>query len=150
METTNKFILDAMQHAPQLTRAWSEVRMGKFTGSQISALFTEPRTKAEKEAGELSQTARKYIGGKVMELATGLPADEVGGRAIDWGNDHEEEAIIMVANYLNAPMERVIFKPPFRLFNNYSGCSPDAFIWDAQTEEDLGIDRKSTRLNSSL
>lgn len=142
METTNKFILDALQHAPQLTSAWMEVRLGRFTGSQLSALFTEPRTKAEKEAGELSQTARKYIMGKVMELATGLPADEIGGRAIDWGNDHEEDAITEVARVFASPMERVVFKPPFKLFNQYSGCSPDAFIWDTPNELELGVEVK--------
>lgn len=50
---------------------WTETRKGRFTASEIWKLFTEPRSKADKEAGKFSQTAESYILEKAVELATG-------------------------------------------------------------------------------
>lgn len=51
---------------------WMLNRKGKFTASEIWKLFTEPRTKADKEAGVLSQTAEGYVLEKAVEIATGF------------------------------------------------------------------------------
>jgi hypothetical protein len=50
---------------------WMLNRKGKFTASEIWKLFTEPRTKADKEAGKFSQTAETYITEKAVEMAFG-------------------------------------------------------------------------------
>lgn len=46
-------------------------RRGRFTASEIWKLFTEPRTKADKDAGKFSQTAETYILEKAVEISTG-------------------------------------------------------------------------------
>lgn len=51
---------------------WINSRKGKFTASEIWKLFTEPRSKADKEAGKFSQTAESYILEKAVEIATGF------------------------------------------------------------------------------
>lgn len=139
---TNKFILDALQHAAQNTIAWDKVRLGRFTGSQISALFTDPRTKADKEAGNLSQTALKYVYSKAMEEVTGQTTDEAFGRAIDWGNEWEEHALLKIADYIGCPEEQRNLKPSFKLFNDYSGASPDALMFDSRYNIELGVEVK--------
>ena len=139
---TNKFVLDALQHAAQNTIAWDKMRLGRFTGSQVSSLFTEPRSKADKDAGKLSQTAQKYVYSKAMEEVTGLSNDDAHGRAIDWGNEWEEHALVKVAEHIQCPEEQRQLKPSFKLFNEYSGASPDAIMFDARYNLQLGVEVK--------
>lgn len=54
-------------------QAWSAERIGAFTGSTNGALMTEPRSKAAKEAGELSETAKTLIAEKATEIVKGSP-----------------------------------------------------------------------------
>lgn len=70
---------------------WELSRMGCFTGSEISDLLTEPRTKAAKEAREMSETAKSYILKKAAELVTGTVRD-FSNAAVEWGNSYEKEA----------------------------------------------------------
>jgi exodeoxyribonuclease (lambda-induced) len=139
---TNKFVLDALQHAAQNTIAWDKMRLGRFTGSQVSSLFTEPRTKADKDAGKLSQTAQKYVFLKAMEEVTGLSNDDAYGRAIDWGNEWEEHALQKVAQFIGSTEEQTQLKPSFKLFNEYSGASPDAIMFDARYNLEVGVEVK--------
>jgi hypothetical protein len=90
--------------------------------------MTNPKTKAAIEAGELSETAKKYIYEKAMETVTGQSANEATSRAIDWGNEWEEHALRQLQIALNSPEESTELKPSFKLFNDYFGCSPDAFM----------------------
>jgi hypothetical protein len=139
---TNKFILDALQHATQNSIAWDRVRMGRFTGSQVSALFTNPVSKADKENGVLSKTALKYIYTKAMEQITGLSTDDFSSRATDWGNEWEEHALLKIAEYIQCPEEQRQLKPAFKLFNDYSGASPDAIMFDSRYNLELGVEVK--------
>ena len=52
-------------------KAWAAVRVGAFTGSTNGDLMTEPRSKAAKEAGELSETAKTLIKTKATEIVKG-------------------------------------------------------------------------------
>ncbi len=139
---TNKYVLDALQHAVQNSIAWDKVRLGRFTGSQVSSLFTNPQSKADKEAGNLSKTALKYIYSKAMEEVTGQSSDEASGRAIDWGNEWEEHALKKVAEFIGCPEDKQNLKPSFKLFNDYSGASPDALMFDSRYNLDLGVEVK--------
>lgn len=125
---SNPYLNEFMQQVEQQTSAWDKLRLGRFTGSGISALLTDPKTKAAKEAGELSETAKKYIYEKAMETVTGQSANEATSRAIDWGNEWEEHALRELQKSLDSPEESTKLKPSFRLFNDYFGCSPDAFM----------------------
>ena len=55
----------------QGTDKWFALRLGVFTSSQIANLMTEPRSKKDKEAGLLSQTAISYIESKAVEVIYG-------------------------------------------------------------------------------
>ena len=138
----NQYIQDAMMNIAQNSIAWDKVRLGKFTGSGISALMTDPRTKADKESGKWSQTAEKYIIGKAMEVITGQSTDEAFGRAIDWGNEWEEIALKHVQRAINSPDDRTELKPSFKLFNDYTGCSPDAMMHHTELGIDIGVEVK--------
>jgi hypothetical protein len=124
----NPYLAEYMAGVNQQTAAWDKLRLGRFTGSGISALMTGPKTKAAKEAKELSETAKKYIYEKVMEEVTGQSANEATSRAIDWGNEWEEHALLELKKALGSPDESTELKPSFKLFNDYFGCSPDAFM----------------------
>jgi hypothetical protein len=141
-ETNNQYVLDALQNSVQQSRAWDKVRLGRFTGSGISALMTEPRTKADKEAGKWSQTAETYIVKKAMEEATGMPIIEVTGRAVDHGNEWEEHALRVLQKAIGCPDEKAELKPPFKLFNEYSGASPDAFMYYKPFDMMVGVEIK--------
>ena len=126
----NKYVTDALTYAGQGSELWEKMRLGKFTASGIGALMTEPRSKADKDAGKLSQTAYKYVIEKAIEAITGQSHDESYGRAIDWGNEWESHSLDELNKALLAAghvftMEK---KPAFKLFNEYSGASADALL----------------------
>lgn len=75
------------------TPEWFKSRQGCFTGSEVWKLMTEPRTKADKEAGNLSETANTYILEKVWEKLSGLTKSGVDNFATEWGNDNEPKAV---------------------------------------------------------
>jgi hypothetical protein len=124
----NPYIQDALIHAAQQSEAWSRLRLGRFTGSGISALMTKPKSKEAREAGLFSQTAMTYITKKAMEVITNQSSDDAYGRAIDWGNEWEQTAIEQVVKKMNLDRDTLVLKPAFKLFNDYTGCSPDAFV----------------------
>jgi len=126
--SNNPYLNDYLLTVAQNSAAWDKMRLGRFTGSGISALMTNPKTKAAIEAGELSETAKKYIYEKAMETVTGQSANEATSRAIDWGNEWEEHALRQLQIALDSPEESTELKPSFKLFNEYFGCSPDAFM----------------------
>lgn len=73
---------------PQNTVQWMEQRRGKITSSEVYRLMGEPKSKADKEAGELSETGKKYI----LELiADEIAEPNIGyeGEAILWGRMYE-------------------------------------------------------------
>ena len=126
--SNNPYLNDYLLTVAQNSAAWDKMRLGRFTGSGISALMTNPKTKAAIESGELSETAKKYIYEKAMETVTGQSANEATSRAIDWGNEWEEHALKQLQIALDSPEESTELKPSFKLFNDYFGCSPDAFM----------------------
>lgn len=75
----------------QRTQDWYDARVGKFTCSEIWKLLTEPRSKADKEAGNLSETAKTYIYEKVSESITGV-VHQISSPALEWGVEHEPSA----------------------------------------------------------
>ena len=59
--------------APQQTdtKAWKDTRIGRFTASTFWMLMTQPKSKAAREAGEWSETAKSLITAKAIERLTG-------------------------------------------------------------------------------
>lgn len=68
----------------------SKERVGKFTASNMHKLLTEPKTKADKEAGYLSETAKTYIEEVAIEEVTGWKPHFTSA-ATNHGNINEAE-----------------------------------------------------------
>jgi hypothetical protein len=105
----------------------------------------DPRSKADREAGKLSVSAEKYVVEKAMEIVTGESQDHAYGRALDWGNEWEEFALNELHKRLELDTQgevRMVMKPPFKLFNEYSGCSADAIIYDREMDPLLIVEIK--------
>ena len=106
---------------------WMQQRAGSFTSSQIGNLFTEPKTKAAKEAGELSETAKTYIMDKAAELLTGTIRNTYTTPEMQWGIDNEPSAVEMLR--LKGNPDLIYYgsdNPRFFIFSDFSGGSPDA------------------------
>ena len=110
------------------TQAWHDQRRGLVTASRFGDVLTEPRSKAAKEAGEMSDTARSYLMELVAATITGQ--DKVGGKsaAMERGIDKEADAINAYCQ------ERFLFPEDWsegcilRLDDTLIAATPDAFI----------------------
>ena len=110
-----------MNEFEQGSEQWLQARKGRFTSSQIYKLMTEPRTKAAKEAGELSEGAKTYVMEKALELAYGCDFSFDGNDATQWGNDWEAEALATYEKQFFTTVERTGFIPDA----DFGGGSPD-------------------------
>ena len=128
MNLKEQLELDVIRQASQNSIAWDKVRIGRFTGSGLGKLFTEPRSKADKDAGKMSQTALTYIEEKATEIVTGEAVGEFSSKATDWGNEWEEHAIRELAKSLGVSDENLVLKPHFVVYGDYSGASPDCYM----------------------
>ena len=82
METQAEY---TVQGSPE----WKRARLGFVTASRFDDVMTEPRSKADKEAGRLSATAETYMLALIGEYLTGLPADDYQSPAMKWGTENE-------------------------------------------------------------
>ena len=105
-------------------REWLAQRLGKFTASQFSKLTTCPN-KDELPAGAIT-----YVMEKVVEIATDFePEQGFTSAAIQWGKDHELEAIERFEDAFNY---KVDFTGENQAFIDYpelrAGATPDGLI----------------------
>lgn len=70
---------------------WFAQRLGRITASNFGALMTLPRSKKDREAGLISETARTYLIKKVSEVLTGM-SKEFTTQSMEWGSETEDEA----------------------------------------------------------
>ena len=75
----------------QGTEEWLRVRAGIATASRFKDVLTEPRSKADKEAGKLSQTALTYAYELAGEIVTGQPAESFSSKAMQRGTELEPQ-----------------------------------------------------------
>ena len=68
-----------------------EQRIGRFTASEIYKLFVEPKTKANKDVGNFSETAKGYIKSKAIEQKYGY-RENIVNKAMEHGIITEAEA----------------------------------------------------------
>lgn len=122
---SNLFEELSQEIAQQKSKPWHDIRLGRFTSSQFWKLTVEPRSKKDKEAGILSATAQTYIMEKVAEELTGAPK-MITAPAIEWGEDHEEEARVKLSELLDADIAPAVFVP----HGKHSGGTPDGYIWE--------------------
>lgn len=111
------------------TAQWEQLRVGKFTASEIHRLFVSGRGKAE----YFGKGAHAYIREVLAEIATGQP---VGGqekyKQMEWGEAHELEAVMefekrtgLVVNYNGSADPEFMSFPGFE---DMAGASRDGII----------------------
>jgi len=105
----------------QRTEEWYQARLGKFTCSEVYNLLTEPKLKADKEAGNLSKSALSYIYTKIAEQLTGK-RQEVSSKAMEWGTEYEPYARSMYEQVFE-PVTEVGF-----IYDGRLGGSPDGLV----------------------
>lgn len=102
------------------TRKWKDIRVGRFTASTFGALLTEPRSKAAREAGEFSATARALITAKAIERLTGVWMNDVDTPLMRRGLLMEPGAMYCLSKHWQ-PVDCCTFQP---MGNNF-GSTPD-------------------------
>lgn len=105
----------------QRSEEWFSLRMGKITGSNFPMLM------AGKTPTSISETQKKYLLEKACELLTGERKESYSNASMQWGTDHEDEA---VSEYELRTFNNVS-EVGFYEIDQYVGDSPDG----------LGLDR---------
>lgn len=106
---------------------WFNKRLFHFTSSELHKLLSEPRRKAEKESGELSETSKTYIFDKISEYITNgtcLDYRDTNYKATKWGNEYEIEARRAYERKKNCD----VWDCGFYEYNEYFGGSPDGEV----------------------
>lgn len=106
-------------------KAWKDSRVGRFTASTIGALMTDPRSKAAKEAGEWSETAKALISQKAVERLTGKPIQTPANYAMKRGTLLEHAAVHLLSD-LWQTINECTWQP---LWDN-CGATPDGLLND--------------------
>ena len=108
----------------QGSQRWLELKAGRFSGSEIWKLTVEPKTKKDKEAGELSETAKGHILDKLQERMSGQPKPGFSSISTDWGTENEPLAIARYEEIIGNKVDKVGFIP----YGDNAGCSPDGLV----------------------
>ena len=118
--------MNSSEVAEQGSRAWVEARLGHITASRFGDVMTQPRSKADKESGKLSQTAENYMIDLLGEHLTQEPASELKTYAMEWGNRWEPVARETYRQFTKLDVVEVGFvRHPTERF---IGCSPDSLV----------------------
>jgi hypothetical protein len=121
-------IITGQQNENQRTPEWLKSRMGRFSCSQLHRLMTEPKAKADKEAGKLSDGAITYVMECIAEKLTGKPAKEdFTSKYTDWGVMHEPIAIGIYEEVFQTKVTQSGYIPHGENF----GGSPDGLVDEA-------------------
>ena len=114
----------------QRTQDWLMARLGKITASRFSDVLTEPRSKADKEAGNLGGTATTYLIELITERLYGTPIDKPTTASMRWGIEYEAEAKLRALPWLREHGYEGLTECGFRTHPNYSdvGATPDFLI----------------------
>lgn len=115
----------AFQWVQQGTPEWDQIRVGRFTASEIWRLMVDPKTNAAKEAGQLSETTLTYISEKVAEVMTGQCKQQGYAFPLVWGTEKEPEA-----REKFAAKGYTVEQVGFFTYTDHAGGSPDGFVND--------------------
>lgn len=107
---------------------WLMERLGHVTASRFADVMTQPKTKADKEAGVLSQTAQSYMVALIGEHLTQQPSDEVKTYAMEWGTRFEPVARERYEGTTKLDVQQVGFVK--HTTERFIGCSPDSIVGD--------------------
>lgn len=102
----------------QRSDEWKKLRLGIPTASRMADLMA--RTKSGYGASRANLMAAL-----IAERLTGVPAEYYQNAAMQWGTDHEDEAVAAYSFYRNMSVEKVAFVKHPKL---ESGASPDVLV----------------------
>lgn len=118
-------LIEPQDNDQQRTEEWYKQRLGRFSCSQFYRLMTEPRLKADKEAGNLSDGAMTYVYECVAERLTGKRAkDEFTSKYTEHGIDNEPVA----KGIYNAVFNCIIIDSSYIEYGINGGGSPDGMV----------------------
>ena len=113
-------------NADKREQEWLKKRMGRITGSEVYRLFTKKLAIANNE------TSKMLINQKVAELF-GARMPQKYSKAIQWGNEHEVEAVLAYMKKTGAVVTDYGEDQKFIEYGEYGGCTNDGIV------EPLGI-----------
>lgn len=128
----------------QRTDFWHQQRMYKFTSSCAYKLLSDPKSKADKDAGKLSATAETYILEKIVQEVGGF-IPEFENAATKWGEMHENSAKFWYKEKTGNNIEELAFIE----YNDYYGGSPDAKVIDSLKNEVGGLEVKCPYISTN-
>lgn len=102
---------------------WHTLRKGKFTGSEIYKLMTEPRSKSEL----LSETAKTYVHEKIVEQFSTEPKLSITTAATEWGTTHEPAAKKWYGKVTGCKVQDIAFVE-LPNYEAHAGGSPDGLV----------------------
>lgn len=107
----------------QKTKEWFDIRIGKFTGSNIVRLMSDPKSKKG-----FSDGATTYIYEKASERITGEAEDSFSNESTEWGEFAEPKAAIIYELQTGKKLEEVGFIENKEI--PWFGASPDGIVKD--------------------
>jgi len=121
----------------QGSEEWLQARCGMITASNFHRAMTDPKTKKDKDAGVLSQTASTFLDEVVAEMDSGVPIAHGATVAMKWGSEHEAYAKPLAIEKLREEFGRGDFieaagANAFCVHPDHPGfgCSPDFLVGD--------------------
>jgi hypothetical protein len=109
----------------QRTEAWELSRLGHVTASEFA-------TAVGRKGKKLTQGAETYLYTLVGDHLARVPRAEVSAKPLEWGTNHEEQAL---GAYVFATGREVETQPFHRLDGEtLIGASPDGFVEDGMVE----------------
>lgn len=122
-----------MQTITQQDRAaWKDTRVGRFTASTFGALMTQPRSKADRDAGKFGATAMNLIRAKAIERLTGVWMNDVDTPLMRRGLLLEPAALHILNRYWKT-VEGTTWQP----WGENLGSTPDALVDKGRGTMDL-------------
>lgn len=129
---------------------WKQQRLAKVTSSKFADVITEPRSKKDKEAGELSSTAKAYLNQIIAEyfydydqFDNEVSMDDYYGyvnssKPLEYGNANEPHAIKLYEKLHNCKVkesEFINYKGDINEFIGWVGGTPDGYLEDGSPIE---------------
>jgi hypothetical protein len=130
-----------IQTAEERREAWLRERLGKFTASEFHRLMANG-----KGADALSAGAKTYATEKAIELLTEPTFDNYVSAAMQWGLDHEAEAVSAWESRTGLPVEDHSHNQIFLPLGDSAGGTPDGLI----RSESAGIEIKCPNSKTHL
>lgn len=111
----------------QGSEEWHTARMGVATASMFKVIMTEPKSKADKTAGKLSQSAVSYQNTLIAEKIL-LSHREIYAKSMEWGKTYEPQAR---QDYIFDNSDGEVLEVGFVLHDGgLIGASPDSLVGD--------------------